>query len=533
MGDFTVPLATRTAQIDSPLEAQARGLSLQQMAQGVQMNAAKLKEEQLKAKAAEEDRRDWKTIQDAYGSAVQNTKPGQPFDYQALRNKIAPSVNPRNLAIHDKTVLEHVTGMSKWDADKIKNDQSQTEAASKHIDAVLSVRPGDNSPEAVAARAAEWAKQVTLAKAKGLDPQNEYDPTHYPGDEALNTIDVGLKGTKLHLAEAKQAQDIASEKAEAERKKRLEAPQLTIEEQKAADAQRVAATSQLVAAGARSWNDYDALLNSFKPEIARSFPLLPKPDDPSAPLDEEVINNLQQIGMTPTAQATSMLTKQQRETQAEANNERKRHNQAMESINAARASRERGETANSQAVNRRQWERELNKLKEEEEVAVAARTNLENALNSGGKLYADEKGTTKAMTTASKDESLTADALGKRMKAQYETLTNRLKRITADKNSLGESLGMQIGVPTPKLHQGFDADLQRIKSIGQAAPTAGVPVPPPAASPTPAAQPQAPAKQPAAGQTVKMKAPNGQEQDVPADQVGHFKKLGAKVVVQR
>jgi hypothetical protein len=34
------------------------------------------------------------------------------------------------------------------------------------------------------------------------------------------------------------------------------------------------------------------------------------------------------------------------------------------------------------------------------------------------------------------------------------------------------------------------------------------------------------------GGTVKMQAPNGQTKDIPADQVEHYKSLGAKVVGQ-
>lgn len=54
------------------------------------------------------------------------------------------------------------------------------------------------------------------------------------------------------------------------------------------------------------------------------------------------------------------------------------------------------------------------------------------------------------------------------------------------------------------------------------------PAPAPATpSPTPAPAPQPQAQQPA---TVRMRAPNGQEKDVPADQVAHYQQLGATVL---
>lgn len=478
MADSSIPLSVRPVQIDSPIDSIQRGLSLKGMAQGIELNRARLDEERLKVQQAQEDQRDQQTIQQGYAQ--------YPGDFKKVREVIAPKVNTRNLANFDKAVQEHASGMAKMSQDDIALRKERYGLLANHLGAVLETKPNDKSPEAVAARAAEWAKQATLVKSKGLDPDGQI-PLQYPGDETLPGIDVTLRGSEAHMkteeARRKQEDEAVKERRAAAVEGRavaLAPSALAASETKASLAARQAAAPVLSEAATKE--EYAALYGNLDPKVAKDFPKPETFDSETTP------DKIRRIGQTSEQQVATGLTAEARDAQRELNKERSRHDQAMEVIQAARAARERGETANSQAVNRRQFQRELSKIKDEEESTAAIRANLESAIK-GGQTYVDEKGATRTMKKASDDDNVTANALIQRMRTSYATLTNRLKRITADKNELGQELGMGITVPTPAIHAALDADLARVAKYGQ-------PTPPPAKSaqsaPPPAVRPVTP-----------------------------------------
>lgn len=488
MSDAAIPLSVKTPQIESPLDAAGRGLNLQSMAQGIQLNKARLDEERLKVQQAQEDQRDQQTIQQGYAQ--------YPGDFKKVRELIAPKVNTRNLANFDKAVQEHASGMAKMSQDEIALRKERYGLLANHLGAVLETKPNDKSPEAVAARAAEWAKQATLVKSKGLDPEGQI-PLQYPGDEALPGIDVTLRGSEAHMkteeARRKQEDEAIKEKRAAAvegRAAALAPSALSAAETKASLAARQAAAPVLSEAATKE--EYATLYSNLDPKVAKEFPKPETFDPKTTPA------KIRKLGQTSQQQATTELTQAQRDEQRERDMNLDRHQQALEAIALSRAARERGETANSQAVNKRQFQREVSKLKEEEESTAAIRAKLETAIKEG-QTYVDEKGTVKTMKAASGDEGQTADALKQQMRNSYATLTNRLKRITADKNDLGQELGMGITVPTPAIHAALDADLARVSKYGQAAPAPAKPVPagaPPVAPPPPAAPVAPPAGAP-------------------------------------
>jgi len=83
----------------------------------------------------------------------------------------------------------------------------------------------------------------------------------------------------------------------------------------------------------------------------------------------------------------------------------------------------------------------------------------------------------------------------------------------------GKSPAQQPAVPQPRPGPSMTGPLT--------GPGASAPPPAPAAKPTPQTPRQAVARP---GNTVRMRAPNGAEKDVPSDQVEHYKGLGAVVV---
>lgn len=512
MSDAAIPLSVRPMQVDSPLDSVGRAVGLKAAAQGIQLNQARLDEERLKVQQAQEDARDQQTIQQGYAQ--------YPGDFKKVRETIAPKVNTRSLANFDRAVEAHAAGMAKMSQDEIALRKERYSLLANHLGAVMQVKPGDKSPQGVAARAAEWAKQVTLAKANNQDPDNQI-PLEFPGDEALPVLDVQLRGDVAHMKSEEDRRKAAEEAEKAKRdaaeetRKAAKAPvELEELQTKAALAARQSAASIL--ASAETQEEYAAHYANLKPDVAKNFP---KPDAFDA---KKTPGKIRQIGQTSEQQVVTSLTSEQRDAQRETNTERERHDRAMEMIDAARAARERGQTANSQAVDRRMWKRELDKIKQEEESTALQRSDLETALKEG-KLYVDSKGVTRNMQDAAKSDDATVNALTQKMKNSYAVLTNRLKRITADKNDLGQELGMGITVPTDKIHSALDADLERVSKIGQVAtPAAAAPK---AAMPAPVAQPAAkPAAPPAAPRPAAVNKPAAAPKAFPRDRLAGFAK---------
>jgi hypothetical protein len=485
MGSAAIPLGYKPPQLDqySATDALKQRMGLQAMAQAAQLNDAKIQEERLKTQALEEDRRDNDAIRQGYSL--------YPGDLKKVRDHIASKVNPRNLQAFDKSVQEHAAALAKMDSDQITVNRERAEQLARHLDAVSAVKRGDNSPEAVTARAAEWAKQVTLAKGKGFDPDNQI-PAEYPGDEALPVLDTQLRGGAKHLADE-------------EARRKAEATALDVKEKgnKIASEQLTEAAGILAAAAERGPAEYIKERAKIEdPKLRARFADPPEDAQPLTPLDTDFVENVRSIGLKAHEQATVTSTKALRQETAQRDaetalwrgataDERERHDRVSEEIQRTRAARERGQTANSHAVDLRGWQRELAKVKEEEDDIATTRANLENVIASGGKI--DEKG--KPVKVASDDDKAAAAALVERSRSQYESLTKKLKRVTADKNDLGELLGQEIGVKTSDVHRALDADLKRVGAIGKPTDKPNPPAAAPPAQAKPAPQAQAAPRQ--------------------------------------
>lgn len=216
MGAFNIPLSVDKPQFETPLDAQKQVLGLKQLAgqvaaQGQQqqlgqqdllLGEQKLQDARDKQRIADEDIRDSDAIKQSYSDAVKSTPEGKQLDLNSLRNTVASKVSPRALQSFDKSIQEHSIAVAKMGTDQLTQTRELAKELANHVGAVAAVAPDDTSPTGTAARAAEWAKQVTIAKQNGLDPNNQL-PTEYPGDDQLGPIDISLRGTALHLADEK------------------------------------------------------------------------------------------------------------------------------------------------------------------------------------------------------------------------------------------------------------------------------------------------------------------------------------------
>lgn len=471
-------------QVPDPLAQMAEVARVRQAQQQVALGP--LRQQQLQGEVTQRELTNQNTIDDNADQATIQREFHNPDnlskdesgnlapDHDKIRNAIAPNVKVRNLQAFDADYLKMQQGAtalatSKADVDKLKweNVKNLNQMAGENIAGIIQAPPEQKQ--------AMYTDALATLKKAGADT-SQYPPV-VPDDNTLTAMaaKVGYLGTIITNAD-KQAQE-EQRKATAKKTAQAEATKATN------DMHAEAATAFQ---GIDNKADYDQAVSDFAAQddahkaYSQRYLMMPYSDKAMATINSRAL--------TAEQRSTATTTKQARDEQADRDDETRRHNQSMEAIDSVKASRESKETANSQATQRHQWQSELMKLKEEEENTTKERGNLESAITSSGggapSTYVDDKGNTRAMSTASKEEGATVQALTNRMKGAYQFATDKLKRITADKNQLGQELGLGITVPTPVIHASLDADVKRV--LGSTTTKAGTltPVAQPSATPS-------------------------------------------------
>jgi hypothetical protein len=482
MGNFLNPAiiarGSEPAKIESPLDV-ARGVrEVQQL--GEQAQLAPLKLQQSAADVQATQLANQKTQRDvdeqkAFGQDLA-TSGGDPDKIEAAANKhiTNPVVLDRLKAAAAQIRQRNEATTAKQHTDYAQQSEMYAGKLQGIIDA--------KDPALKLGLWSQTAQQAAAMKDENGQPlfqPGQLDPTKVPDDQTLASLQTYMDHSgAFHAKQAK----IKDDDAKAQQA-----------QQKAANDRRMQLHSEaddfFQSRNIQSKDDYDAAVSEFGSEDAEHKSYADRYLAP-VPYSSKALGTISRRALTPEqrvksdeADATRGLTLQQRNEQAARDSETKRHNQSMEAIDSAKAARERGETANRTAQDRAGWERELNKLKEEEEQTGAIRANLENAIHYGN-TYVDEAGKTRPMKTAAKDDNTSETDLQARMRSQYQMMTNRAKRIAADKNSLGEQLGMQLKVPTPAIHASLDKDLNRVLGVPLPAKATAPPPATPTASPT-------------------------------------------------
>jgi len=299
-----------------------------------------------------------------------------------------------------------------------------------------------------------WASLVKKASAakdesgNPLVPPGSLDPTTVPPDSVIKTLQTVVDKSGEWHTKAAKLQDEADKATKA---KQAEKVKETSDLHAEADTTFQGVTKENMPAAIADFASQDAAHAAY---AARWLQPIANSDNAGDIIHKRALTAVQRD--------TTATTQQERDRQDTRDEEIARHNRAQEVIETQKAARERGETANSRSVDRRQNQRDFDKAQEDEEHLATLRANLENAIKSGGKTYVDEKGNTKAMKKATDDEKDTPDNLTQRMRTAYQDATNKLKRVVADKNTFGEALGKNFTVQTPTIHAALDADMQRV-----------------------------------------------------------------------
>lgn len=493
-------IARGATPVDNPVDAMGAVLRVQQLRQQAAM--APLRMQQLQGDVQEQQIRNQNMLRDqeeqkAFGKLVAESGSDPDKIEEAVNKTItSPNVLAKANDVISKMRARNATMSAKQQAEAAK----QSLYYANKLESIKAAKSNPDVQQALWYKTAQEASEAKDEDGNPLIPPGSVDPSRVPDESTLSLLQNHLDKTgAFHLQQSKL-------KDEADKTAKAEIDRKAAQRKALVDMHAEAAQSFR---GVTGKADYDSRLADFESQddehkayAKRFLRVLPSGDVTTM---AKSLSTIESRGLTPEQRqqagdraATRDMTQQQRTEQARRDDETARHNRAMEANDYTRAAKERGETANAKAVDRRQWERDVSKLKEEEENTAAIRSNLENAIKNG-RTYVDEGGKTKTMATATKDDNTTAQDLISRMRSQYEMLTNRQKRIVEDKNRFGEAMGMDITVPTAKIHGNLDKDLERVKGFGQqpaATPATTEPVTPsPVAAPQTSAQPTArPAK---------------------------------------
>jgi hypothetical protein len=437
-------------------------MSLHNMMQQGQLNQYRVQEEGLKAQAAEEDRRDWQTIQQAYAHATATAGPGKKLDLGSVRNEIASQVNPRNLQAFDKSVLEHSTALMRQSNEQLKYHQDRNAEISKRLQAVISVKPDQ--------RAGEWAKQIAQAERDGLIEPGSVSKD-YSGDEQLTAFDIQTRGAAAHLKDEDERRKAEQEAAMNPLRVEEQRGKVTEQGARADTATRATAAAQL--GNAQNAEEYSQIKAALKPEVAAQFP---DPSNATGALNPDFLTNIRRRGMTPAQQGAEITHEQTaRDTAAHRKILEKNAGERL-SIEGQRLGLER-ERLNRQAgigpIDKRQGQTFLFKFGQQENTLNKRRTELGNALTSGRydkngnlnppKLFVNRLGEVVPMSKQVPDgDEETIRGLAEHMKGDYQSVTDELKGTVRETYSVLGRMGSEPQIPQDEVLAQLDRGTQAL-----------------------------------------------------------------------
>ncbi len=459
----------------APLRMQEAQLALQH--QGL-VN----EEDQNKLQMASEDRADSDYMNQAENDAVKASKEsGKPIDFDALSSAVASKVKGRNAAVFETRMKNRAAALKSVQTEDAIKQKDQLKDIGNHIESLFNLKPEE--------RANAYPAEIEALKAKGYDVSKL--PPVYPGDDVLAKMASENLGGQVHLDNEIKRRDLEEKTSKAKNDKETA-------ENKARQDARVEANNKY--ANVTDQASHDAWIKSLPDSIRSEYSRVYDPKTSAA----LVARKARTIKEQDTVDAPDKnVTGVEPYIIAIKGNPKNAGKEPWEIMDMALKARDAAEIAKHTAEKGSGTKQPTNT--QFMSVENTKQTALKQSKN---KLQAD-------LAKAAGDEELIAQAWeNHRERAQdaqnaYETKIGTLK---------GEELADHFEYPTAQEMRGA----------------------PPVAAPV--AAPVAPAAVPGAVSlgsatvngprvaTVKMKAPNGQEQDVPADQVAYYESKGAKRV---
>jgi hypothetical protein len=277
MSDASIPLRINVPQIESSLDAQIRGLKMQDLAQGVELNQQQIAARRQQAKDAADDR--------AAMGTIQNEFMANDGDYDKTRKALLGKVNLKHIQQFDNDHLTQQRSALALSEEQRRAYQASTEAVAQEAAKLMELPPEKRGPAALQA--------VGRLKKIGADVSGiQFDPATGPSDDELK---AAIVGSKYH------GQMLTWSEKESQAKLRDQQAQVAAQEQAAKDKTRMMEDAARSHLGVTNQEEHNEWLAGLDPKIAPLFKNLKKftPDSQAA---------IQGIPMT-TSQRQAQATK--------------------------------------------------------------------------------------------------------------------------------------------------------------------------------------------------------------------------------
>ncbi|HZT29728.1 MAG TPA: hypothetical protein VFA33_07595 [Bryobacteraceae bacterium] len=495
MLDASIPLAVRPAPVENPMEVYGRVLALRGMLQQQQLHNEQLHAYQLENQQRQREMDAQQTL-------------GRLLDQHS-------AIDPAGNLVTDSAAVMKGLGAAGYGSEALKYDTARRANLKSAFDAAEAqvklngTRAGRLGSLFGAVLGADPASrpqayQTAVQQAVNerlLDPQKAQEMLSHPYGPDLEASmqrfqDQAMTAQQQHqaaLATLREMREKAvSDSIIARNQSTTAKNQADLAQTNRQNAAGILAAAPDQAGYAKVWYGLDA-------KVRDQFP---HPDD----WDEDTAQQVGRIGMTPAQQTQADREAQMEEHQAQLEKqgwariglERQRVSAELQRLNAANG---------TGPIDRREADRLLARLapvenglnRQRKQLGAAIAGTKENDGTVNHKLYVDRLGNVKPMAAASQGDEETAAALVEEMRGRYGDVTDELKRTIADKNSLLQRSGRQVGVATEDAWAALDAGDAKLFGTGRPAngpqQSAGTPAPAQAGlqtAGTPAAKPTAP-----------------------------------------
>lgn len=487
--DPNIALSVKAPEVENPVDSFGRVLSLKNLMQQGQLHQQQMEENRLKM----QQQRDAMAGDDALaGLYAQHAKSGPDggMDWDAVETglaqqghgKLAQSIGTQRRAEQRLALDDHQK--------KFTLARDQNKMAGELVGPIANAS-ADTAPEDLESMY-QTARQ-SAARA-GLDmkahPETLLNPDGTPNPAAVNHV-VGLyhgaMGAEQQAVRHQADLDFAQKLVEFKDKVASGAPDTE---------KKWLSYVAGLASAAGDQQHWDAALLSAKKAGA--------PDTVLSQFDKDyspdAVTRAANLGMSPEQREAAGQRKDSADALAAYRDE-------SLALRAEVASRERGQTANSQAVDRRQAVTEIDKFNLEESKLNRMRLQLGQAIGSGA-VYISPTGVAKSMKDAAKENDETTAGMIADMVARYRQATDELHQLIPNKYNVYGRLGVTPTVPLADIHAAIDAGDAKLKKkypdlFGGAAPAAGPPAAPAGSAPPTAAPATATAAAPPASPYAK------------------------------
>jgi len=464
--DPNIALSGQPVQIQQPIDAYAKALSLKEMIDQEPLQQAQTQAAQLGVQQQQMQMDQTRAVNQAYQNAfTQNADGTVGLDGNKLTTALAT-------AGHGAAIPAVMEGINKYQ----KAAADLTEANGK----IATLQQDYAGSIGAAVKAANYDPSLFLTLAhyaaanKTVDPQ-QIAPIVQSVEQAMTQDPTGAQAKQL-------VQGISEHMIAASTNQQKLIAENTTAQARATTANAAAATKQEQDAAstlslATSAADYEAKLAALRAnpktsDLADKF----QAAVPVSSFDPKASPAMiRQMAMTPDQQVTTAQTAAQAAETAQRDKNTAAYQNAMIGQGQQRINNNLDANGNPIPKNQQQMNSQIVGYQNQENGLNSLRSQLGTAIQSGN-VYVDKNGQAKSMTAASGGDPATQAALQAEMQTRYQSITDTLKKTIAAKNGIYASAGVTPQVSTDQAYAAIDAGDQKLAASMPGAAKPAVPL---------------------------------------------------------